>query len=155
MPAAVAPLPSTPSAPEFFHGGLRITSVTPGPLGGRFETQTVNDLHGILPFTTTASRAGAKPHPGYMNCLPAGSDGRGFAGVHRGLEIRRVPVEEEFAGVHGEGLGYWGVNTILEIIKTTGTWTAQHVVQPCPLIRRASVGPPTQLHARRINGPGR
>ena len=29
----------------------------------------------------------------------------GVAGVHRGLEVRRLPVQEDLAGVHGQGSG--------------------------------------------------
>ena len=40
-------------------------------------------------------------------------------------------------------MGYWGVNTLLDMInKPGGVSTAEHTVLPCPLIRRASVGPP-------------
>ena len=94
-----------------------------------------------------------------------------FAAARRGLEIPRdlsvVGFDNQLniadglmpslttAALPHYDMGYWGVNTLVDILNTTGAWTAQHVVQPCPLIRRASVGPPTQLHARRINSPGR
>ena len=47
-------------------------------------------------------------------------------------------------------MGYWGVNTLLDIVNTpSGTSTPQHAVLPCPLIRRASVGPPPGSHPER------
>lgn len=50
-------------------------------------------------------------------------------------------------------MGYWGVNTLLEIINTPGGRTPQQVTLACPLIRRASVGPlgpqPQSTHDRR------
>ena len=50
-------------------------------------------------------------------------------------------------------MGYWGVNTLLDIINTpSGTSTPQHAVLPCPLIRRASVGPPPGPHRQRTAG---
>jgi LacI family transcriptional regulator len=47
-------------------------------------------------------------------------------------------------------MGYWSVNTLLDIINAPdGTSTPQHEVLPCPLIRRASVGPPPRSHPER------
>ena len=46
-------------------------------------------------------------------------------------------------------MGYWGVMALLEIINSSDALAPRRKLQPCPLIRRASVGPPLETHQRR------
>ncbi len=46
-------------------------------------------------------------------------------------------------------MGYWGVMALFEIINSSDALAPRRKLQPCPLIRRASVGPPLETHQRR------
>lgn len=39
-------------------------------------------------------------------------------------------------------MGHWAVRTLLDRMRTDGAGSVTHALLPCPLVRRASVGPP-------------